>query len=265
MATRTTAPTGAPCWLDLLSSDTGRSRAFYGELFGWTAEEGGEEYGGYVTFALDGAPVAGLMGKLPEMGEMPDGWSIYFHTDDVQKTCDVAVANGGAVGMPPMPIPEDGHLGHMAMIGDPAGGFFGLWQPGEHTGFQRWDEPGAPSWIELHTTAYDDSLRFYTDTLGWETRVEGDEPDFRYTQQVDPDTGDGLAGVMDATAWLPEGVPPHWSVYFGVVDAAATIAQATKLGGALVVGPDDTPYGTLATLTDSTGAVFKIVQPPADR
>ncbi|MGH3888170.1 MAG: hypothetical protein ACRDSZ_16670 [Pseudonocardiaceae bacterium] len=39
MPTRDTAPIGAPCWVDLLTSDTGRSRAFYCQLFGWTAQE----------------------------------------------------------------------------------------------------------------------------------------------------------------------------------------------------------------------------------
>ncbi|MDQ6614274.1 MAG: VOC family protein, partial [Actinomycetota bacterium] len=38
MPTRDTAPIGAPCWVDLMTSDTERSRAFYCELFGWTAE-----------------------------------------------------------------------------------------------------------------------------------------------------------------------------------------------------------------------------------
>ena len=37
-------PTGGPCWIDLFSSDTAKARDFYGELFGWTAEEGGPEY-----------------------------------------------------------------------------------------------------------------------------------------------------------------------------------------------------------------------------
>ena len=30
-------PTGALCWIDLMSSDTDKSRAFYGDLFGWTS------------------------------------------------------------------------------------------------------------------------------------------------------------------------------------------------------------------------------------
>ena len=61
MTTRDDAPLGAPCWLDLLSSEIDRSRAFYDELFGWASEAGGEEYGGYVSFTKDGVDIAGGM------------------------------------------------------------------------------------------------------------------------------------------------------------------------------------------------------------
>ena len=30
------SPVGAPCWIDLFTSDTDGARAFYAELFGWT-------------------------------------------------------------------------------------------------------------------------------------------------------------------------------------------------------------------------------------
>ena len=76
------AKPGEPCWIDLLSSDTGAAERFYGELFGWTAESAGPEYGGYVNFSLDGTRVAGMMGLTPEMGPMPDAWSIYLASTD---------------------------------------------------------------------------------------------------------------------------------------------------------------------------------------
>ena len=52
MTRRETAPIGAPCWVDLFTSDLDRSLAFYSELFGWTSESSGEEFGGYVNFSL---------------------------------------------------------------------------------------------------------------------------------------------------------------------------------------------------------------------
>ena len=46
MPKRETAPLGAPCWVDLLTSDADRSRSFYSELFGWKAEEPAPQFGG---------------------------------------------------------------------------------------------------------------------------------------------------------------------------------------------------------------------------
>ena len=56
-------PIGAPCWIDLLTSDEARAREFYTGVFGWTAGEGSSEFGGYFMFLRDGVPVAGGMQK----------------------------------------------------------------------------------------------------------------------------------------------------------------------------------------------------------
>jgi hypothetical protein len=68
---------------------------------------------------------------------------------------------------------------------------------------------------------------------------------------------------MDASAFLPEGVPDHWSIYWDVDEVDATVAQARHLGGSLIDGPTDTPYGRMATVTDPAGAQFKLRTPPA--
>ena len=61
MPTRDSAPIGAPCWVDLMTSDPDRSRDFYGQLFGWTAEDADPEFGGYFNFSKDGSWIAGGM------------------------------------------------------------------------------------------------------------------------------------------------------------------------------------------------------------
>ena len=68
MPTRTSVPVGAPSWVDLMTSDPDRSRAFYSELFGWTAEEPNEEFGGYFNFTHGGVRVAGGMKAQPDAG-----------------------------------------------------------------------------------------------------------------------------------------------------------------------------------------------------
>ena len=257
MPTRDTAPIGAPCWVDLMTSDTERSRAFYGQLFGWTAEEPAEEFGGYFNFTKDGVPVAGCMASQAGSG-MPDVWSVYLATDDAGKTLDAALAGGGQVHVDAMAV---GDLGTMALVGDPGGAGIGVWQPGLHQGFAVLGDPGTPTWFELHTRDYQVAVDFYRNVFRWDTHVVSDTPEFRYTTLRH---GEGwLAGIMDASGFLPEGVPAHWSVYFGVEDTDAALAKIVDLGGSILMAAEDTPYGRLATAADPTGAQFELVAPNA--
>jgi predicted enzyme related to lactoylglutathione lyase len=250
---RDEAPIGAPCWIDLFTSDPDKSRAFYGELFDWTSTEPNEEFGGYINFSKDGALVAGAMANDGTQG-VPDVWSVYLATDDAQKTADAALANGGQVHVPPMAV---GDLGTMAVLADVGGAAIGIWQPGEHKGFGILAEPNTPGWFELHTRDYEETVRFYRDVFRWDTHTQGDTPEFRYTTLGEGDSQ--AAGIMDATGFLPEGVPAHWSVYFQVDDTDAALARTVELGGAIVVPAETTPYGRLASATDATGALFKLV------
>jgi predicted enzyme related to lactoylglutathione lyase len=253
MPTRDSTTTGTPCWIDLFTSDPDASRAFYGNLFGWASEDAGEEYGGYINFVREGAPVAGAMRNDGSTGN-PDAWNVYLAADDVDAVVTAAVDNGGQVHMPAMAV---GDLGKMAVIADAGGAAIGVWQPGQHRGFAVVDEPGAPGWFELHTRQYDTSVAFYGDVFELEPHTHSDSPEFRYTTLNDGDTE--LAGIMDAAAFLPEGMPSYWSVYFMTDDADKAVAKVTDLGGTVTEAPQDTPYGRLAAVTDSTGAAFKLM------
>ena len=86
MATRDTpfAP-GTPCWVDLLSSDTAKSQAFYGDLFGWTFDAQRPRVRRLHHRPSDGHAVAGLMGRRRET-QAPDGWNTYISTADIDAT-----------------------------------------------------------------------------------------------------------------------------------------------------------------------------------
>jgi hypothetical protein len=258
MTTRDSAPIGSPCWADLWTSDVDGSRRFYGELFGWESGEPDPEFGGYFIFLRHGVPVAGAMG---DMGDMPatDSWKIYLSTDDVTKTIAAAAAEGAEILSPADPV---GDLGLQVVLTDPTGAHLGAWQPGTFPGFTVLDEHAAPSWFELHTRDFSAAIDFYRSVFHWETDTVGDTDEFRYSTMREPGGEGELAGIMDASSWLPEGQPAYWTLYFQADDIDAAVSKAQTLGGSVVANVEDTPYGRLATVADPTGAQFRLRTPP---
>jgi uncharacterized protein len=255
MPARDSHTSGAPCWIDLQTSDLDRARDFYGTVFGWTSDEPNPDFGNYINFRKDGVLVAGLM-RADDQAPVSDIWSVYLATDDAEKTTQLATAAGAQVIVPPMQV---GNMGTMGFVVDPTGAAIGLWQPGTHRGFGRVAEPGAPSWWELLTRDYAGALSFYRDVFGWRTQTLSDTDDFRYTVQLEADGEGQLAGIMDAAGGLPADVPPHWGVYIAVADTDQAVAQIAALGGSVVQPATDTPFGRLAHVTDPMGANLRII------
>ena len=245
-------PVGAPCWMDLVTSDPDKTVPFYEALFGWKSQETAPEMQGYRYFQKDGRAVGGCMLNQAEWGT-PDGWNIFLRTDDVRATASAAREHGGKVLMEPMDV---GQNGSFVVVEDAGGAAISAWQAGTEKGFGALREEGAPVHFELHTRDYDKAVRFYQDVFGWEPHVLMDLPEFRYPTFSDEE--DPKAGIMDASAFLPEGVAPYWSVYISVPDVDASLAKAVELGGTIIAAAESTPYGRLATLGDPTGAVFKL-------
>src|SRR4051794_28473228 len=185
MTNKTSYQPGEPTWIDLGSPDTDASVAFYGALFGWTATEGREEFGGYRNFLKDGKTVAGLM-PLMQAGQ-PPVWTSYVRTSDADKSTALVSEHGGTVHAPPMDV---GTLGRMALYTDPAGAFFGVWQAGDHTGAQLAFEDGALTWVELSTRDQQGVLPFYEALFGWEPKPSEGYTEFQLA-------GTSVAGCMD--------------------------------------------------------------------
>ncbi len=254
MTIRTKAPLGAPCWADLWTPDVEGSRKFYSELFGWEALEPSPEFGGYFMFARDNVPVAGGMGDMGDMAA-DNMWKIYFDTNDIAATVDAAQKNAAQIRFPAVAVAD---LGTQAVLMDPGGATLGAWQAGTFPGFTVLEEHGAPSWFELHTRNHAGAVEFYRDVFHWQTTAMSDSDEFRYTTASDASGEDLLTGIMDAKSFLSEGARDQWSIYWYVDDADAAAANAKALGGSVVMEPQDTPFGRLATLRDPSGAYFKL-------
>ena len=254
MPVRNFAPVGAPTWIDLASSDVERSQAFYGEVFGWAFESAGPEYGGYITAVKDGRPVGGLMFNDPQWNS-PDGWTTYFHTTDVKATLDGALAAGAVTcGMvEPMEVEDKGWMG---LVSDPSGAFFGLWQPTGHRGFELVNEHGAPVYFQWTGRDYAKTQQFYRDVFGWQLETVSDTDEFRYSTAIFD--GEALLGLMDGSAFLPEGAPSSWNFFLRAEDVDKTVQLVIDNGGSVIRDAEDTPYGRLAAVADCTGAAFNL-------
>ncbi|SOC47623.1 hypothetical protein SAMN05660748_0923 [Blastococcus aggregatus] len=247
MSTRDTAwPAGSPCWIDYGAADVDGAKAFYGELLGWTWSGGDPEYGGYLNAAKDGRQVAGL-GPLMTEGD-PPSWTTYFATDDAAATAQRIRAAGGTVVVEPMEI---GPVGTMVIALDPQGNAFGLWQAGEHTGVQRFNEPGSLVWNEAAVEDRAGAQDFYTAVFGFEwDPMEGmDYATFR--------TGDRPLGGLGA---VQPGLPKGWSVCFAVASADGAVSAVEAGGGKVLHPAEDSQFGRFAVLEDRWGAAFSVMQ-----
>lgn len=244
-------PVGAPIWNDLATTDVPAAVSFYTALFGWEHTDYGEDFGHYGTFTKNGAQVAGV-GPTMEPGA-PVAWMVHLHAADAEATARAVVEAGGQVVAPVMVVPEQGT---MAVVADPAGTVFALWQPGGHSGFGVVAEPGAPAWHELHTSDYDRAVPFYRDAVGWTPATMSDDAQFRYT--TDTVDGQPLAGIYDASGDT-DGALAQWLVYFAADDTDAAVARAVELGATVNRPAVDSPFGRFAHLSDPTGARFVVI------
>ncbi|MGE0878339.1 MAG: VOC family protein [Acidimicrobiia bacterium] len=247
-------PNGAPCWIDIGTSDVPGAIAFYSSLFAWDIEVGPAEMNHYSMAALNGRLVGAIAGQ-PAPG--PIYWAVYLKTDDVNATVEKARAAGGTVIVEPIDVMT---FGRMAIVTDPGGAFVSFWQPGEHGGAQVTNESGAAVWFELQTRAIEPSLEFYTAVCGWNVH-QNDTPNHPYYELACGDAAP-FGGLLPVVGdMLPPEVPNNWLVYFGVDDADDTALRCTDLGGSVLLQPTTIAPGRFAILGDPQGGTFAILQP----
>ena len=252
MATYTKAQApGTPTWTDLMTPDADKARAFYHEVFGWDYDIGPAEYGGYTTARVGKHQVAGLMGSRP--GDPPSAWGLYFASPDA--AADVARAEklGAKILAPLMMV---GEFGSMAILADPTGAPFGLWQANKMIGWALAEEMNATTWYELYTPDAKKARDFYAELLGATVEVMPGGMEYYTLKHGEKQ----MAGIMQSDpAW---GMPAQWVNYFSVPNTDETAAKVKKHGGQQMGPTEDTPFGRLAALKDPFGANFKVVQPP---
>jgi predicted enzyme related to lactoylglutathione lyase len=264
---------GVPCWVDTSQPDPEAALPFYAGVFGWEFEDmmpPGSD-GKYFVARLRGGDVAAV-GSIPEGAPQMASWNTYVWVDSADETAAKAVEAGGKALMEPFDVMD---AGRMAVIADPEGAVFCVWQARQHRGAQIVNEPGSLNFNGLNTRDAPGAKRFYGSVFGWQTL--GAEGGFEmwtlpgygdHLEEGDPEMRTRIAevgappGFEDVVASLnpiaqdqPD-VPAHWGVTFAVDDADAVAAKTEELGGTVVVAPFDAPWVRMTVITDPQGATF---------
>jgi uncharacterized protein len=251
MTDRTTIP-GKFTWFEHVSSDPGRAQAFYAELFGWSVQAFADGSSYEMIVAPDGSLLGGY--AAPRAGERAC-WLSFVSVQDVDATARAAVAAGGSIIVPPADMQG---VGRKARIADAQGAE--LWVLHTNAGDppdRRLAPDGTFFWNELHTTAVDDAVAFYTGVFGYTHVPMGSTSQNAY--HVMESAGEGRGGI---TSHLPAGAAPHWLPYVHVADADATLERALEHGATVRVEAMDIPtIGRFGVLQDPTGAILAVMKP----
>jgi uncharacterized protein len=252
MGERTSYTPGTFSWADVSTTDQEGAKAFYSGLFGWEAEDLPVGDGvSYSMMRVGGRAVAAISPQPQQQRDagVPPLWNSYVTVKSADAAAERAGQLGATVHAPPFDVMT---AGRMAVVQDPQGAFFMVWEPRESIGAQLVNAPGALAWNELATPDVDAAIAFYGDLFGWTAQAFEDSPE-RY--EVIQNAGRSNGGIHE----LQEGQgPPNWLVYFGVDDIDAGLARVEELGGSKLMGPMDIGVAKIGVVRDPQGAVLAI-------
>ncbi len=257
MSEVTSYPPGTFCWVDLATTDAPAAKRFYTRLFGWSFDDNPAGPGMvYTMFNVGGKDVAALyeQGEEQRKQGVPPNWLSYVSVASADETAKKAKSLGGTLISEPFDVME---VGRMALIQDPTGAAFALWEPRKHFGARLVNEPATRCWNELSTGDVERAKAFYTGLFGWGARTQQMGPMVYTTFSNGERPAAGLMRI--AEEWGP--VPPHWLVYFAVDDCDRTVEKAKGLGAKVTAPPMDIPeVGRFAVLEDPQGAAFAVIK-----
>src|SRR2546427_9301294 len=146
MPTVTTHAPGTFCWPELATTDQKSAVAFYRSLFDWDVDEqpiGPTET--YAIFKLRGKNICAAYSMRAEERQqgVPPHWGSYVAVADADAAAKRAQELGAKVLAPAFDVMD---AGRMAVLQDPTGGVFMVWQGEKHLGAGGLRGPGSAWW-----------------------------------------------------------------------------------------------------------------------
>jgi len=244
--------TGRFVWFEYVSKDSQKAQGFFGELFNWKVNQVPMGDHPYEMIAIGDRTIGGYL-PTPEGAPTHAHWLTHLQVADAKASSEQATKLGGGVLKPAFKV---GDYGTMAVVKDPTGAFFALWQPAKPEA-QPDPVTGGFCWNELATPEPDKVVAFYQKLGGFEH--ESQEMPGMGTYHTLNSDGQPRCGIMKQS--MPQ-QPNAWLPYVSVTSADATSEKAGKLGGKVVVPPTDIPnVGRFSIIVDPLGAPLGLLQP----
>lgn len=251
-------PPGSFCWLELATTDQGAAKSFYSSLFGWTPSDSplgpGEVY---TIFKLDGRDAAAAYTMFAEQRSqgMPSNWILYISVNSADDAAKRTKAAGGTVLKDAFDV---GESGRMAVLQDPTGAIFAVWQPNKHPGIGIAHVDGTLCWADLNTPDPARAGKFYSDLFGWKLLTEDEDPEHEYLHIKN---GEHFIGGIPPAKYHNSKAPAHWLAYILTSNCDAMADKAKQLGARLYLAPTAVEnVGRMAVVADPQGAVFALFQ-----
>jgi predicted enzyme related to lactoylglutathione lyase len=253
------------CGYELVTNDIQKALTFYKKVVGWEVRDSGMPGPPYMIFGMDGKDVGGMMtwAGTGATGALTPQWMGHIHTSDLDAELKAVSADGGTILKPAQVIPT---VGRFAVVNDPQGVMYLLFEPGQTTAPPRLGQhaPGNVGWHELLTDDAAKAFDYYSKHYGWTKDYAHDMGPMGVYQTF----GMGLpvysGGMMNRKApGMPPGIPAHWQYYFNVDDVDAAHKRVEAAGGKTVMPPMDVPGGSrIMQGIDDQGGHFALTHAP---
>jgi len=228
MTDRSSYPASTFSWAELATSDGQAAKPFYTAVFGWTYDD--RPVGPDMVYSM--AQLEGRSAAALFTSDQPPHWNCYVTVESADDAAAKAKELGANVMAEPFDVMD---AGRMAVLQDPTGAVFCLWQAARSIGARILYEPGALCWTELTTRDPQTAETFYTALFGWAAKHSAPGAPMEYTEFSN--NGQPIVGMMKMPAQMPAEVPSYWMPYFQVPDCDASATKSIALGAKGMIPP----------------------------